>query len=139
MAVLKNAKHELFAQLVSKGETATDAYIKAGYKANDGNAATLKGNQRIADRIAEILAKAATRVEITVAGITERLMKLADVAEETGITRDEETGVTKSSSRHLGVARAALMDAAKLNGLIVDKQESLPVTISIKRFTPEAD
>lgn len=124
MGVLSNAKHERFAQALAKGETATDAYVLAGYKANDGNAATLKGNQRIADRLAELLERAATRTEVTVAGITERLMNLAAVAEQTGIVTDEETGnVTGSSSKHLSVARAALMDAAKLNGLVTDQTQ----------------
>lgn len=33
MAALKNARHEIFAQGVAKGLSATDAYEKAGYKA----------------------------------------------------------------------------------------------------------
>jgi len=109
MPALDNAKHERFAQLLAKGKTATEAYVEAGYKANDGNAATLKGNQRVADRVAEILDRAATRVEISVATITANLMRIADKAEQL------------SESSGLSVARAAQMDVAKLNGLVIDK------------------
>lgn len=113
MPALTNAKHELFAQALAKGETASAAYVLAGYKANDGNASTLKGNQRIEDRIAEILSGAAKRTEITVASITERLLAIATKGE----------GSTEAPM--LSVGRAALMDAAKLNGLVVDKSEVL--------------
>lgn len=134
MPALSNAKHERFAQERSKGISADEAYVAAGYKRNDSNAARLNGNERVAGRVAEILERAAVRSEITVAGITERLMNIAAVAEQTGIDKDEETGaVTRSSSKHLSVARAALMDAAKLNGLVTDKVEA---QLSID---PEAD
>lgn len=109
MAALVNAKHERFAQQLAKGVTATDAYVLAGYKANDGNAATLKGNQRISDRVAELLERAAVRTEITVANITDRLLKIAA------------KGEAGDDAPLLSVGRAALMDAAKLNGLITDK------------------
>ncbi len=38
MPVLKNARHERFAQNVAKGMSAAEAYEKAGYKRNDGSA-----------------------------------------------------------------------------------------------------
>ena len=122
MPALSNAKHERFAQELAKGKSATEAYVLAGYAANDSNSARLNGNERVQERVAEILERAAQRTEITIAGITDRLLNLAAVAEKTGIETDEETGsVTKSSPKHLSVARNALMDAAKLNGLITDK------------------
>ncbi len=54
MPVLPNSKHERFAYGLSKGWTAGDAYEKAGYKRNDGNASRLKGNEKIKARVAEI-------------------------------------------------------------------------------------
>ena len=111
MPALSNQRHELFAQALAKGETATAAYEAAGYEPNDGNAARLKGNDRVEARVAEILQRAATRAEITVASISDRLLKIAEKCERT------------SEANKLGVARATLMDVAKLNGLIVDKRE----------------
>lgn len=124
MPVLSNTKHERFAQALAKGETADAAYVLAGYEENRGNATRLKANESVLARVAELQERVAVRTEITVAGITERLLKLADTAEATGITKDPETGEVKASSpKHLGVARSALMDAAKLNGLVVEKGE----------------
>lgn len=110
MPALTNARHERFAQELAKGETADAAYVAAGYAPNRGNAARLKANEDVAGRVAEIQERAATRTEVTVATITERLLRLADKGESLG----EASG--------LSVARAAAMDIAKLNGLVVDKQ-----------------
>jgi phage terminase small subunit len=50
MGPLSNRRHERFAQALAQGKTATEAYIFAGYKANDGNASRMKGNERISAR-----------------------------------------------------------------------------------------
>ncbi|PZR36479.1 hypothetical protein [Caulobacter segnis] len=121
MPVLSNSRHERFAQELAKGETADSAYVAAGYKENRGNAARLKANESVVARVNEIQGKAATRAEITVAGITDRLLAIAEVAEKS------------TEAPMLQAARAALMDAAKLNGLVVDKtkHEGLgPVTVT---------
>lgn len=124
MPALSNPKHERFAQALAKGRTQAEAYAEAGYAPSEPNASRLRSNDKVQARIAELQERAAVRTEITVASITERLLKLADVAEQTGVEKDGETGeVTKSSPKHLGVARNALMDAAKLNGLVVEKGE----------------
>lgn len=65
MAVLKNSRHELFAQALAKGNTADEAYQVAGFQPNRGNASTLKAKQSIKDRVNEILGRAAERAEIT--------------------------------------------------------------------------
>lgn len=62
MPVLKNAKHERFAQALAAGATADAAYVTAGFKANRGNATTLKHKQSVQNRVDEILEKA-ERVE----------------------------------------------------------------------------
>lgn len=124
MPALENPKHERFAQELAKGKTADEAYVNAGYSENRGNATRLKANERVASRVAEIQERAAVRAEITVASITERLMRLADKGESLG----EAAGFS--------VARAAAMDAAKLNGLVVDKsdvKQDLNATIVAER------
>jgi hypothetical protein len=50
MGTLANQRHERFAQALAQGKTATEAYILAGYKANDGHASRMKGNERILAR-----------------------------------------------------------------------------------------
>ncbi|MET3925635.1 terminase small subunit [Devosia sp. 2618] len=117
MAVLKNAKHERFAQGLAKGMTADEAYVEAGYKPHRGNASTLRANQNILDRLAELQNRAAERAVVTVASITDRLLNIA--------TKPEKS----SDAPMLSVARAALMDAAKLNGLVVEKNLSAQTSV----------
>lgn len=70
---LKNPKYELFAQGLAKGEYADTAYVNAGYAENRGNAATLKANQIIVDRVAEIVAEGAEEAKIEVADVLKEL------------------------------------------------------------------
>jgi phage terminase small subunit len=55
MPVLSNPKWELFAQEVASGTSASEAYVKAGFKPNDGNARTLRAKQAVNTRIQAIL------------------------------------------------------------------------------------
>lgn len=121
MPALANPKHERFAQELAKGKTQAEAYETAGYAANDSNAARLNGNERVTARVAELLTKAAVRTEITVANITERLLAIAT------------KGESSNDAPMLSVGRAALMDAAKLNGLVIDKSE---VKATVSQLTP---
>lgn len=123
MSVLKNQRHELFAQALAKGASQVDAYEQAGYQPSRSAAARLAADVSICERVAELAERAAARTEVTAAAITARLLNIADVAEKTGIARDDEGNVMGSSSKHLTVARASLMDAAKLNGLVVEKSQ----------------
>ena len=123
MPALANTRHERFAQELAKGASQTDAYVSAGYKHSRSAAARLAADVNICARVAEIAERVAVRTEITAAALTERLMKVIDIAEQTGVETDDEGRAVKSSSKHLGVLRAAVMDVAKLNGLVVDKSE----------------
>lgn len=127
MPALSNPKHERFAQLLFKGNTADDAYAEAGYSPNRQNAHRLTTNDDVVKRVSELQERSAHRTEITVAGITERLLAIAT------------KGEAASDAALLAVARASLMDAAKLNGLIVDKVKSEVETrtISDQPMTPE--
>lgn len=116
MAVLANAKHELFAQEVAKGVSSREAYKLAGYgtkddATTDAAASRLLSDVRVQDRITEIQSVAAEKTAITVADLTKRLLSIATKAEG------------KDEAPMLSVARASLMDAAKLNGLLTDKVE----------------
>jgi hypothetical protein len=108
---LVNPKWERFAQELAKGKTADEAYQLAGYKENRGNASTLKANQIISDRVAELLERGAKSVELTVQMVAENLLRTADKAEALG----EAPG--------FNVARGAWMDAAKIKGLAIEKRE----------------
>lgn len=77
MPVLRNAKHEAFAQGLAKGKTADQAYIDAGYKPNHGNATRLKLNETVLERVREIQEKVAAKVEWSA---TERIAMLQKIA-----------------------------------------------------------
>lgn len=110
---LKSQRHERFAQELAKGKSQTQAYTDAGYEGDVTAASRLSRNVNVQARVAELKERAAARTEITVASLTERLLKIAAVAE------GEEAA--KAGAPMLSVARATLMDVAKLNGLIVDR------------------
>lgn len=104
---------------MAKGASQTEAYLAAGYGERGArqNASALMTNHNVKARIVELQERAANRTEVSVASITERLLKIA------------ENGETEAKNpAMLAVARASLMDAAKLNGLIIDKAEVKDVT-----------
>jgi hypothetical protein len=108
MSVLRNARHEKFAQSISKGKTADEAYIEAGFNANRGNAARLKANESIRKRVAEIQGRAAERAAVTINSLTDEL--------------DEIKKAAASSGQH-SAALGAVMGKAKLHGLLVEKKQ----------------
>lgn len=112
MPILANARHERFAQEIAKGIPASTAYVTAGYKPNDGNACVLKGKQRIAARVGEILGKAAESTGVSVESLTRELFRVL-----------EQAGSLKADAAGTNAWRQTVMDIAKLNGLIVEQQE----------------
>lgn len=108
MPALTNSRHERFAQELAKGKSQSEAYEAAGYNPSRSAAARLAADVNICERVASIQGRAAIRAEITVAEITARLLNIAT------------KGESSTEAPMLSVARASLMDAAKLNGLIVD-------------------
>lgn len=112
MPALENSRHERFAQGLAKGRSQSDAYTEAGYRESRSAAARLAADVNICARVSEIQERAATRTEISVASITERLLAIAS------------KGEASDDAPMLQAARASLMDAAKLNGLVVDKSDA---------------
>lgn len=74
MGVLSNPKHERFAQELAKGRSATEAYVLAGYKDNDGNASKLAA--KVQDRVKELTGKAAEKAGITIERVLTELAKI---------------------------------------------------------------
>lgn len=73
MPVLKNARHELFAQSRSKGATVDQAHVDAGYKRNRGNAGRLNANESVRERVLEIQGVGAAEAEITAEWVVRQL------------------------------------------------------------------
>lgn len=102
MPILSNPRHEAFAQGLAKGLTADEAYKKAGFKPNRGNASTLKTNQNILDRVSELQAKTVKKAEITVESLAQEL---------------EEARAIALAEKQSSAAVSATMGKAKLFGL----------------------
>lgn len=82
MPVLKNAKWEAFAQGLFAGLTGDEAYEKAGYKPNRGNAARLKANDSILKRLAELQSKASEKAEWNAADRLAALKRIQEATEK---------------------------------------------------------
>jgi len=76
MPILKNPKHERFAQELAKGQTPEAAYAAAGFRPHRQNAHRLMTNDDIQERLAEILQRGAERAEITVERVMRELAKI---------------------------------------------------------------
>lgn len=109
MPILKNVRHELFAQGIARGWPACRAYREAGYTPSDANASRLRGNDKIQARIAEIQALAASRLVITVAKLQHDLEQAKEIARDGG---------------NASAMVAAVREQAVLAGLRVEKTDS---------------
>lgn len=109
MPKITNAKYELIAQGVAKGLTPEEAYVAAGGSADRSNAWRAVRRPEVTKRVAELQAKAAERTLVTVEKMAERLLAIVEKAEKA------------DDAPLLNVARAGIMDVAKLYGLITDK------------------
>lgn len=111
MGMLKNQRHELFAQALAAGKTADEAYQEAGYSENRGNSVRLKANESIRARLAELQGRIATGVVITRQWILQELVDTYKAARA-----DKQTAAANQSLRLLGMEAA---DAA----MFVDRKE----------------
>ena len=109
MPALTNAKHEKFAQELSKGKSQADAYAAAGYAPSEPHASRLARNGKVQDRIAEIQNSASIRVEVTIASL---IQEAADIQ------------AAAQADKQYSAATAALTAKAKLAGLWIDKAEN---------------
>ena len=77
MPILENPRHELFAQGLTKGLAAIDAYVEAGYEANDGNCFRLKNDPAVVARVDELLEDAARVAGIDTVRVLKELGRLS--------------------------------------------------------------
>jgi phage terminase small subunit len=108
MPPLNNARHERFAQNLVQGESASEAYIKAGFKGDRGNASRLAASPGVRARIAELQGEAATGAKITVQSLIAEL---------------EEARQKATSLRQLSAVVRAIESKAKISGLLVQRME----------------
>jgi hypothetical protein len=118
MPILRNARHESFAQQLVHGQkygwTRGSCYSRAGYKAEgegaEVNASRLLRNAKngIAARVAEIVGNGAKRAEVSVQSLLNELDHVLAGAVD---------------DKQFGAARAAIDSKARLKGLFIDRLE----------------
>lgn len=112
MPALDNIRHEAFCQYLSEGKTQTESYALAYDRDIDetaqANGSRLLLNAKVKSRIEELQKRHAKQNDITAAAMTRKLLDIHQRALE----KDDLTN-----------ARQAVMDASKLNGLIIDKSQ----------------
>jgi len=76
MGMLKNIKHEKFAQAVARGQPAEAAYKEAGYKPNRHNASRLNAKDHIIARVAELTPHGTRAIKPEMSRVLEELARL---------------------------------------------------------------
>ena len=108
MPPLENQRHELFCQAIAKGETTSKAYEIAGFRPSRSNAARLRAEERIGQRVLEIQTAGAKSAKITVASLLDELEHARQRADSLG---------------QLSASVRAISEKARLAGLVVEKQQ----------------
>ena len=111
---LTNARHELFAQELAKGNTQAGAYRLAGYadtnRAGHKNASRMMTNDDIQARVAALQDVSAVAAGVTIASLTAKLEAAYDLA---------------MAEKSPAAAVSAVLGIAKLHGLLVERSENL--------------
>ena len=115
MPILKNSRHELFAQEIAKGRTQREAYRTAGYVtksdgAADASASRLLSNAKVANCIRDLQAEAAKSTKVTL----DSLIAEAEQARELAETKGQPSAMVSATTLK-----------AKLTGFLVERTEDL--------------
>jgi hypothetical protein len=108
MAPLRNPRHERFVQALLEGKNGLDAYEAAGFKRDDGNAARLRRNPKVEERLAELQAEIAGQTKVTVESLIGEL---------------EQARLKATDLKQLSATIRAIEGKAKLAGLMVERQK----------------
>jgi hypothetical protein len=125
MPVLANAQYEALAQQLARGLPTNQAGEAAGFAKNSGHVYDLAKNPEILTRTVEIEVENAIALRVALPAVTARLLAIAD------------TAGAMSSAAGLAVARAALMDAARLNGVAAPRgPDGAPAVMTVYADEP---
>lgn len=134
MGVLKNARHEHFAQLVAGGKDPTAAYVTAGFSPNGARPSALRLLQvaTVCSRVAELRKaveepareRAIEKAAVSKAWVLEKLTKVVDLGMALEPVKGEdgkELGELKAAN--LPAANTALGLIGKELGMFIDRKE----------------
>ena len=112
MPVLKNPRHELFAQALAQGMTQDKAYVAAGYKPSRFHASGLATKRHLKERVAELQTRNVTKRDEMAAITAESLLREAEEARQKAM----ELGQTSAAIQ-------AIVAKGKLGGVWVERSE----------------
>ena len=135
MPILKNARYEIFALAIARGESAHTAYTLAGYKQHRQNAARLMTNEDIKARVKEVQLAATLDTMLTIRQKREylarivraRVSELGDDSDLWQITVTED-GVTRKLPDKL---RAISLDNELSGEVAQENREDVTVVVRI--------
>lgn len=134
MPVLKNAKHELFAQRVAKGETLDAAYVAVGYRQHKQNPARLRGKETVSARINEILQKIEERTLVSVERVRQEFARIGTANITDIMSFNGKTVKIKDSSTLSPDVTAAIAEVHKTkNGIRIKMHPKLPALEALGR------
>jgi hypothetical protein len=116
---LKNTRHELFCHALLEGMSASDAYVRAGYKRNDGNAGRLNRNEQIQSRLAELKGTAANAAAMDKAWVLKQLKRVFEMSVGERKVGDREEG---DYAFNPAAAKGVLELVGKEQGMFVDQK-----------------
>jgi phage terminase small subunit len=119
MPVLKNSRHERFAQLLAGGKDMTSAYEAAGYKRDCGNASNLARRDEITSRVQEITIEARAREQ----KIAERSAEYAAVTKGELLKMARDIYLQAKENGHTAAAVAAIKEIGVLSGVRIERSE----------------
>lgn len=115
MPILKNARHERFAQALATGETADAAYVKAGYSESRSAASRLSTNVNIQARVEEILGRGAEKAAVTQEMVLRELAKIGFSDIRKAVKWGEGIGVTNEAGEIVIAHGVSLIGSADLD------------------------
>ena len=131
--MLKNAKHEHFAQLVAGGKTPPVAYVTAGYSEAGAaqSANRLLKNADVALRIAQLRKaveepareRAIEKAAVDKAWVLSQLIEVVKMAKQAEPVRDAEGNPIGEYRQNLAAANKSLELLGKELGMFVDRSE----------------
>lgn len=120
MPPLKDPQHEKYAQIMAKGKVSQEeAYVQAGFKRDSGNAARLRANKTVNDRIVELQKVSAKKVGITIEWLQKEWLGLLDLA-KSDADKQTITKALENLSKHAGFYETDNNQRTNINFQIVD-------------------
>ena len=153
---LKNTRHERYAQERAVGKPIGEAYVAAGFSANRGNSCRLDSIPEVKARVAELVAKAAGKAELTAERVLRELALIGfanmqdymragpdgdPYLDFSGLTRDQAAALAEVTVEDFTDGRGeAARDVRRVKFKLADKRAALvDLGRHLKLFTDKVE